>query len=342
MAAARTKSNPAACPSICVIYGNDDFLRAEALGRVMEDVLGGDRDNMGLAEFDGDTAELRDVLDECRTASLLASTRLVIVRDADDFVSANREVLEKYFKAPSPTSVLVLVCRSWPRTTRLYKAAEQLGGNIACEAPKPAAMPSWIIERGQQAYGCRIDAGAARRLADLVGPQLGLLNMELSKLATYVAPRTQISEADVEELVGESRTEVVFRIADAICAGDSRRALELWDQVISHDRDAEYRAVGGLAYAFRRLAEAKRQVEQGVPVFDVARKMGPFTDASRLGRELQRFSLRQWEDLMVRLLEIDLANKTGLGGPQLAIEKLIGSLAGNTQKNVEKARTVSK
>lgn len=328
MSGAQSKSKTTSSPPIRVIFGADDFLRAEALGRAIHEVLGGDRDSMALAEFDGDSADLRDVLDECRTASLLAAMRLVIVRDADDFVSAHREHLEKYFKAPSPTSVLVLVCRSFPKTTRLYKAVEQVGGLIPCDSPKPAAMASWIIERGQQAYGCRVESAAARRLVDLVGPQLGLLNMELSKLATYVAPRTQVTEADVEELVGESRAEVVFRIADAVCAGDSRRALELWDQVISHDRDAEYRAVGGLAYAFRRLAEAKRQVEQGAAIQDIARKMGPFTDAARLGRELKRFSLRQWEDLMVRLQEIDLANKTGLGGPQLAIEKLIGSLAG--------------
>lgn len=327
MAGAQSKGKTSPSPSIRVIFGTDDFLRAEALGRVMHEVLGGDRDRMALAEFDGDSADLRDVLDECRTASLLAAMRLVIVRDADDFVSAHREHLEKYFKAPSPTSVLVLVCRSFPKTTRLYKLVEQIGGNIPCESPKPAATASWVIEQAQRAYGCRVEPAAARRLVELVGPQLGLLNMELSKLATYVAPRTQISEGDVEELVGESRAEVVFRIADAVCAGDSQRALELWDQVISNDRDAEYRAVGGLAYAFRRLAEAKRQVEQGAAIHDVARKMGPFTDAARLGRDLKRFSLRQWEDLMVRLLAIDLANKTGLGGPQLAIEKLIGSLA---------------
>lgn len=328
MATARQETTPTGAAVIRVIFGNDEYLRAEALGRVIGEVLGDDRDSMALAEFDGDSAELRDVLDECRTASLLAANRLVIVRDADAFVSEHRESLEKYFKSPSPTSVLVLVCRSWPSNTRLYKAVAQLGGNIACDAPKPAAMGGWIVSHAQEVYGCRIDQAAARRLVDLVGPQLGLLNMELSKLATYIAPRTQIREADVEELVGESRAEVVFRIADAICAGDSAKAMILWDQVISNDRDAEYRAVGGLAYAFRRLAEAKRQAVQGVPIFDIARKMGPFTDANRLGRELRRFSLRQWEDLMVRLMEIDLGNKTGLAGPRLAIEKLIGSVAG--------------
>src|ERR1043166_3824259 len=112
---------------IYVILGSEEFLRLRALHEITERVIGSDRDSMAVAEFDGESAKLADVLDEVRTASLLAPIRLVIVRDADDFVSEHRESLEKYLKAPSSSGVLLLTCKSWPATTRLNK---QVAGQL--------------------------------------------------------------------------------------------------------------------------------------------------------------------------------------------------------------------
>ncbi len=310
-------------PPAYVVFGSDALLRRQAIDRIIERVLGDARDQMTLADFDGDSAQLANVLDECRTASLLAPVRLVIVRDADGFVTAHREALEKYLQAPCPTGVLALVCKSWPRTTRLYKLVEKIGGNIPCETPKGAAVSGWASRYAEEAYGCRLDGAAARRLVDLVGPQLGLLDMELSKLAIYVHPRKQIALADVEVLVGASRLETVFAMVEAIAMKDARGALGLWDQVISGDRDAEYRAVGGMAYALRRLAEAKRLTEQGIPIAQAAKQAGIWTDPGRLGAQLGRFSLRQWRDHLVQLLKIDVAAKTGLSEVRSSVEKLI-------------------
>jgi len=281
---------------------------------------------MAMAEYDGDSARLADVLDEVRTASLLAPIRLVVVRDADDFVSAHREALEKYVQSPSPTGVLVLVCRSWPATTRLYKLVGGLGGNIPCKPPEARDMASWVMNHARTTYGCGLDAATARRLIDLVGPQLGQLDMELSKLAMFVTPRTNIAVADVEELVGASRAEKVFGITDCIARRDAKGALTLWEQVISTNRDAPYRAVGGLAYGFRKLAEAKRLVQQGLSPFEATRKLGIWTDPTRLKGQLDRFSLPQWQDQLVRLLRIDVGAKTGLGGVETSVERFIVEL----------------
>lgn len=326
------KSRTADPLPVYVVYGNDDFLRGRALARVLRETIGADRDRMAVAEFDGDSAELAAVLDECRTASLLAPLRVVVVRDADGFVTANREPLERYLQSPCPTGVLVLVCRSWQRRTRLFKRVEEIGENIECTTPKGPAILGWLTQQAADAYGCRLDGAAARCLFDLVGPDLGLLDMELSKLATYVHPRTTIGRADVEALVGSSRVEKVFGITDAIGRGDAGAALALWDQVVASDRDAEYRAVGGLAYGFRKLAEAKRLMARGVPPPQVVRQLGIFKDPQSLRIELDRFSLAEWEAVLGRLLAIDLGAKTGLGSVRIGVEKLIVSLCARASK----------
>ncbi|QDV91968.1 DNA polymerase III subunit delta [Phycisphaerae bacterium RAS2] len=322
---------------VYVIFGADSFLRLEALQRILREVLGDEPDAMALAEYEGPSTTITTVLDELRTPSLLAPRRVVLVRDADDLLKSdpeakitNRELMEKYLGAPTPTGILILVCRSWAKTTRLYKLVDKIGRNFACDPPKPQEIPTWLVARARSTYGVSLDSAASRRLAELVGSRLGILDMELAKLATFVAPRTAIAQSDVEQMVGATREEVIFRITDAVTRGDAPAALAIWDQVLATDRSAPYRAVGGLAYAFRRLAEAKNLVEQGVPAMEAARRLRIWGDYG-LERQLARFPLAQWYDHLLKLLKIDLDAKTGLGDVQTNVEKLVIGLSRPTR-----------
>jgi len=171
-----------------------------------------------------------------------------------------------------------------------------------------------------------MQGGAAERLYELVGDDCGLLNMELAKLATYVAPRNEIRLADVEALIGSSRVEKVFGITDAIARRDAKTALSLWEQVLSSDRAAAYTSVGGLAFGFRKLAEAKRMISQGTTVADAKTRLRIWGDVGSLGRQLDRFSLAQWRDHLVKLLRIDHGAKTGLHTVETSVEKFIVEL----------------
>lgn len=327
MVAANNMTDRRQALPVYVIFGSDGFLRAQRLEETLGRLLGDDRDSMALAMFEGDTAELADVLDECRTPSLLAPIRVVCVHDADAFVSANRKVIEDYVQAPSPTGVLVLVCRKWPRTTRLYKQIEKLGGHLECEPPRRRhEFAAWATDHARRVYSCTLAPGAADRLVDLVGDNLGLLNMELAKLSIYVSPRREIRSEDIEELVGSSRMETVFKITDAVAQRDANRALDLWDQVLASDRDAPFRAVGGLAYGFRRLAEAKRMVAQGVPLGEVSSRLRIWGESGNLARQLDQFSLDQWQGHLVKLLQIDMGAKAGLGTVRSSVEKFVVEL----------------
>jgi len=338
MVAARTKAKNNAPRPVYAVFGSDDFLRAQAVEMLLGCLLGEDRGNGALTLFEGESAQLADVLDECRTPSLLAPLRVICVRDADEFVTTHRKSLEAFLEKLIPSDdpkkakpllpevrcSLLLVCKAWRKTTRLYKLVERVGANIACEPPKGrAGLATWAVEQARSAHGCRLAPAAAGRLVDLVGDDLGMLNMELAKLATYVGDRGEIAPKDVEALVGWSRVERVFGITDAIARRDVRRALTLWEQVLANDRRASYLAVGGLAYGFRRLAEAKRMTSQGCSVAEAKSRLNIWAQTGDLSRQLDRFSLLQWQDHLVKLLRIDLAAKTGLGTVESAVEKLI-------------------
>ena len=150
---------------------------------------------------------------------------------------------------------------------------------------------------------------------------MGALDAELAKLAAFVGSRAEITPADVDALVGQNREEKVFAVTDAISVGETDKALAQWEQVWATDRAAPGRAIAGLAWGVRRLIEARRDLDKGVPVAALARRM--FTDTAVLQRRLKRLSIQHLEDQLSDLCAADHAVKVGLSTVNLAVEKFI-------------------
>jgi DNA polymerase-3 subunit delta len=186
-----------------------------------------------------------------------------------------------------------------------------------------------VVSHCKETYGAQIDARAADKLCTLVGAELGLLDAELQKCLIYVGERKQIGLTDVETLVGQQREEQIWDILSAVGEGNRQRALQLWEDVVQTDRAAEARAVGGLAFTVRRLLKAKRAEEAGASLGELMRELW-VRDEQQARRQLGAFTTAQVEDMLTRLLETDVAAKTGLCSVQSSIERFIVEL---TQRN---------
>src|SRR5262249_42885656 len=99
----------ACAPAVCVLFGDEPLLKRGSLQRLREAVLSGEDADLSIKTFNGNEVELREVLDELATVSMFGGgKRMVVVEEADEFVSANRAALEDYCEKPRKSSVLVL------------------------------------------------------------------------------------------------------------------------------------------------------------------------------------------------------------------------------------------
>ncbi len=314
------RSNVLGKPVVYALVGADPFLRGQALRQLLGVITDGAGET-SPARFDGARAELAEVLDEVRTPSLLGERRIGIVQDADEFIKRFRETLERYCSSPSESGVLILECDSLPKNTRLFRIIQERGGIVACEAPKGRAVVEWIISRARESHGKRLDPQTAQRLRDHLGDELGILDAELSKLATYAAHRDAITAEDLADLTADVREEKVFAVTDAIATGDAAGALRAWERVVATDPASPHRAVAGLAYGVRRLLEARRDWKAGANINELARRL--FTDPTTVRRRLEAMSVEQLVDMQRALLEADIEVKTGLTTTERAVEKFI-------------------
>ncbi len=218
---------------IYAVFGEDSYLRRESILTVIRAILGDEADDFSVSRFPGESASLPDVLDEVRTLPFLAKARVVIVENADPFVTANRSGLEGYAEHLSKTGVLVLSVKSWPSNTKLAKVVEKVGLSIDCKTPSARELPKWLIGLAKTSSSVTLESSAAELLVSLLGPDVGALTMEVEKLAVYVGQKRKIAEDDVLKMVGAGRVQKIWEAITAATTGHGDKALAGLDILFS-------------------------------------------------------------------------------------------------------------
>lgn len=317
-----------AVPGVVALAGGQQHLKLQAIAWLKTAVL--DDDETGLTRFVGKDVDLKIVWDELRTVSMWGDRRLVIVDDADDFVTKHRAGLEKYAAAPAKKAVLVLDVKTWPKTTRLAKQVAQTGLDIECTELKGAALSKWLQDTARDVHEADLQRDAAALLIELIGDELGLLDQELSKLGSFVGQKGTITAEIVRQMVGGWRTETTWAMADAVRDGDLASALKDLNDLLFHG-EAPQKLIGGIHFVFRKLAYGtdlarKQQLEGALREAGVfPQAIGPATSY------LRRLGRANAEQLIQKLLQADLNMKGGSRLPErLQLEQLLISLAGKS------------
>ena len=320
---------------VCVAFGDEPFLKRQVLVRLRQAVLGGGEGDYSLAAFEGPDASLDEVLGELATVAMFgAGKRLVIVEDADDFVTRYRGELEDYVARPKSAGVLVLEVASWAANTRLYKAVAASGLQIECTAPPAARLAKWLTAWAKQAHGATLEGAAAELLVEMVGPELGLLDQELAKLAVAVPRGQKVSAEVVGQMVGSWRAKTVWDMLDAALDGNASQALSQLDRLLLAG-EHPIAVLGPISASLRRLAAATRLVldaeasRRRLPLRDALQQAG--VNAYVLGkveRQLRRLGRHRGDRLYRWLLEADLDLKGDSAmPPRVVLERLLARLA---------------
>ena len=319
---------------VCAVFGDDAFLKRHVIDALRQAVLGAEGD-LSYSVCEGATAEFRDLLDELSTVAMFGGKRLALVDDADDFVTRYRPELEGYVARPKSTGVLVLCVDTWPSNTRLYKAVAANGLQVECTAPQGPALCRWLGSWAKQSHHVQLPAAAAEMLAEMVGPELGLLDQELAKLALAAGPGAKIAPEMVTQFVGSWRAKTAWVMLDAALAGNVREAIVEFDRLLLAG-EAPVAILAQISSSLRRLAAATRLVltaestGRRIPLRDALLQAGvkPFV-LDKADRQLRRLGRQRGSQIHGWLLEADLALKGASQlPPRMVLERLILRLAG--------------
>jgi DNA polymerase-3 subunit delta len=310
-----------------VLHGDEAFLKRQALLALRTRALGPDADDSVVSAHPGDKAQFAAVWDELETAPLFAARRLVVVENADPFVTRFRALLEKKIGGLPATGVLVLDVKTWPANTRLAKMVPN-AATIVCKAPSSYKMASWCADWSSSQYQKQLPVGAAQLLVELAGTDMGQLDQELQKLAIYVGDKPKIETADVDRLVGQSRAENTWKIFDALAEGRAAEALRMLDRLFDQGEEP-MRILGMFGMQLRRLAQAGRLATQGRSLGAALEEVGvPPFGISAAEKQLRHLGRGRAARLYEWLLEINMGLRGGSPLPERTqFERLLLRLA---------------
>ena len=330
-------ASPAKYPvrPVCAVFGNESFLRRQTILALRAAVLGGDEGDFSLTTFEGRGTLFRDVHEVLSTVAMFGGgSRMAIVENADDFVTRYRPQLEDYVAKPSRSGVLVLDLDSLPSNTRLYKSIASGGLLIDAGAPAPARLTKWLADWAKQHHRTVLPATSADMLVETIGPELGLLDQELAKLALVVGDDRKVTPELIRSSVGGWRTKTTWEMLDAAMDGHVADARLQLDRLLASG-EQPVGLLGQISASLRRFAAATRLVIQAeaarrrVNLREVLEQAGVRSFVlQRAERQLRLLGRRRGAQLYRWLLQADLDLKgESTMPPRLILERLIVRLA---------------
>lgn len=315
----------------CVVFGDDPFLKSYAIRILRDRVLDGEDAEFSLTRFEGDTLVLDRLLKEVSTMAMFGSgRRFVLVEGADAFLSKYRPELEDYAEKPSDKSVLTLQLQSFPSNTKLFKALVVSGLVIEAKALPEKEVPKWIVQWSKRIHKTTCRTEAAEMLLYRVGPEHGLLDQELAKLALMVPPKGSITVELVEKAVGSWRAQSTFEMLDLALSGKTAAAIRQLDNLMLAGENP-VGILAQIAYTLRKFGAATELI------LDAEKSGKKITVSAALEKVgIRSYFIRKSEEQMIKLgryrggqlhdwlLAIDLDMKGGSrSDPRFLLETLI-------------------
>jgi DNA polymerase-3 subunit delta len=207
--------------------------------------------------------------DTARTLPMLGELRLVEVRGLEEGLPAVFEALVAYAAKPSADAVLVASGAGFPKV-------EKGGSNWAVRVKNAVKKTGVLVEIGgadldpvafavgvARAAGKELTRDGAAALVENVGSDLGHLEQEIGKLASYVGSEPQITGEDVAAATALLAEAVIWDLTGALAARDADRAIEALHRLQSGGDDAR-RLLGMIAWQMRELLRAAELLQHGV------------------------------------------------------------------------------
>jgi len=325
-----------------ILYGQDDFSLYQAVGKIKADLGDWEMVAVNTTSLEGQHLTLSELRNKCDAAPFLSSHRLVIVdgllgrfevkqsRPRSGKGKAENglgewEGLASYIKQMPETTVLMLVDGEIKGHNPLLKKLSPLAEVRTFPLLRGRDLKAWIQQRVREEGG-DITPQAVNLLAEFIGGDLWAMNSEIQKLLLYSQERP-ISEDDVRQLVSYVQEANIFALVDAVAEGRTELAQRILHRLYREGVAPTY-ILTMITRQFRLIAQAK-DLGPGLSRLQIQDRLGLKSSYS-LDKTLGQAKLYDFEGIKRaydKLLETDLAIKTGKYNDQLALELLVTELA---------------
>jgi DNA polymerase-3 subunit delta len=268
--------------------------------------------------------DIEGAMDSLGTMPFLAEKRVVLIKEDNGFSDEFTEAILSYLARPMETSVLVLSTGSSFKKNKNYHKLAGLVNVIKADKPDPVTIKGWIRDFFKK-EGIEISPKAVELIVGLKGSDAIAVKGELEKLVCFSGGE-KIENTHVEQLVGRSVTEDVFKLVDAVNARDTEWAFRVLNDLYDQKKQP-HEIIGYLAWYIRAIQKVVLLSGRGSGPEGIAAELGfrPW-QAKKFLDQAKKYPVKKINHWTSLLLETDRDIKTGRKRSPLALEMLLVNL----------------
>lgn len=178
----------------------------------------------------GSDVNASQIADAARRYPMMAERQVIIVKEAQNV--KNTEPLERYFKQPMPSTVLVMCHKNGTidgRKKEYVRSIQSAGVLFESKKLRDRDLPAFI-ENYLSSRQVSIDTKSTQMIADNIGADLSRLTSELDKVVLSLPEQDRrVTPQVVEDQIGVSKDFNGFELRDAIINKNVFKANQIID-----------------------------------------------------------------------------------------------------------------
>jgi DNA polymerase-3 subunit delta len=257
---------------VYTVHGDEPLLAQEAADAIRAAARAAGYTERKVFTVSGAHFDWGSLLGAAQAMSLFADRQLIEIRIPTGKPGKDgSEALQRYCESLSDEVVTLVQCPKLDRqqqSSAWFTALDGAGVSVRIDPVERRALPQWIAQR-LTAQGQRVEEGEAGQqtlafFADRVEGNLLAAHQELQKLA-LLYPQGTLSFEQVESAVLNVARYDVFKLGEAVLAGQVARALRMLDGLRA-EGEAPVLVHWTLAEDIRALKRVKDAMAEGKPL----------------------------------------------------------------------------
>ncbi|MEK7134846.1 MAG: DNA polymerase III subunit delta [Patescibacteria group bacterium] len=304
---------------IIFLYGQDSYRINQKIKEIIKGYEAKNPSGLNLINLDLTENRLEDFFESAKSSSLIPEKKLIILKN---IFGADSEALLKFLKSQNLNKkddiILIIVTSGDSGKDKLFEYLIKKPNQAQNFKPlRTYEIKSWA-KQFSNSLGIDLTGEALDFLISNLGLNLWRLDCEIRKLADFKI-KGVVSKSQVEELIVPSANYNVFRLTDALAKKNKKKALEaLYVALDNGEKPTEL--LGLLAWQIRNLLRFKSNPDKSSDL-----KLHPFV-LGKTRESARFFSIEELKAILSKIIDLDLAFKTGDLNEKTALSLLISEL----------------
>ncbi len=310
---------------VYLLAGEDTHRMVGVVDYLKKKLLGDAGETFNFHSYDGDDAEIGNVIQQALSYPMMCSHQVICVKRAAQMLTdAGSETgLLKYLEKPAAETVLILLSNKADGRKKWVKACKSASYFYDFSPPQGSDLVGWVL-RAAQDKGLKIGQDIAELLVELVGDDLTALSGEIDKLTLLSNEAAEpLDERQLLKVILAQRPIDPFELVKLLGPGQGAAGLRVYHSYLAEGR-SPYELAPLLNWRVKQVAQVASLLDDGVSAQRIPSVLGASPYAVRHAFD----TVNRWGGVVVdRALracarcEFDL--KSSPLGPEKVLERAI-------------------